>query len=234
MLTSLTCSLFLSKTGKTQHHLLQKLWLPCSMLPTPYRTSQDSSSSRLQESVHTLCSCSMLLTHNSIQSHRAFYLLIRPQRGCHRSWICKTCSTFNAQGNKLVLGTIADIASLTYRWSPQECSQIGLCARPSRPVHAQTRSSRCSRGSHCPVPPSPLPGQALSPAGARWERFAFCNRGSFCIAATKTGPDPRLVHAFGCCHCTDLNTTEELWKGVKGPSPLGQRQTQCQPPPHTH
>ena len=54
-----------------------------------------------------LCSCSMRLTHNGIQSHRAFYLLIRPQGGCYRSWICKTCSTSNAQNNKMAPQTTA-------------------------------------------------------------------------------------------------------------------------------
>ena len=60
-----------------------------------------------------LCSCSLPLTHNSVQSHRAFYLLIRPQRGCYRSWICKTCSTHHAEGTLLELEIIAHNASLT-------------------------------------------------------------------------------------------------------------------------
>ena len=54
VLTGLRCSTVLSKTGKSQHHLLQQLWLPYSMLPTHHGNSQDSSSSRLQECAHAV------------------------------------------------------------------------------------------------------------------------------------------------------------------------------------
>ena len=112
VLTSLRRSLMLSKTGKTQHHLLQQLWLPCSMLPRHDGTFvRTVAAAGCREVCTWLCSCSLPLTHNGIQSHRAFYLLIRPQRGCYRSWICKTCSTSNAQGNKMRLQTIVPGAS---------------------------------------------------------------------------------------------------------------------------